>query len=118
MSDFYLFCLLAVLKIRKNLADPYFVAYALNSVGCYEQSQLFTRGATNFDLGLTRMVKIWLALPPMREQQDIVTYLDGETNKIDKLIDKARQSVELMKERRSALISAAVTGKIDVRQVA
>lgn len=105
----------AVLKLDKDLALPHFVAYALNSLGCYEQSQLYTRGATNQDLGLTRMIRILLALPPMEEQVSIVTFLDGKVAKLDELKRKAERAIELLKERRSALISAAVTGKIDVR---
>jgi restriction endonuclease S subunit len=54
--------------------------------------------------------------PPLIEQKAIAAFLDRETAKIDNLIGKANQSIDLMKERRSALISAAVTGKIDVRQ--
>lgn len=107
----------AVLKLHQHITLPHFVAYALNSIGCYEQSQLYTRGATNQDLGLTRMVKILLALPPKSEQSAIVTYLDVATAKIDSLTIEAKHAVRLLNERRSALISAAVTGKIDVRQL-
>lgn len=58
-----------------------------------------------------------LVIIPDEEQQAIADYLDVQTAKIDTLIDKARQVIELMKERRTALISAAVTGKIDVRGI-
>lgn len=57
-----------------------------------------------------------IVLPPIAEQQAITTFLDRENAKIDALIEKSRRSIELMKEHRSALISAAVTGKIDVRE--
>lgn len=60
---------------------------------------------------------IFLVLPPRQEQSAIVAFLDSETAKIDTLVGEARQAVSLLKERRSALISAAVTGKIDVRGV-
>ena len=50
------------------------------------------------------------------EQQQIVNYLDEKTSKIDTLIEKSNKSIELLKEKRTALISAAVTGKIDVRE--
>lgn len=56
--------------------------------------------------------------PPLEEQKQIASFLDAETSKIDTLIEKANQSIALLKERRSSLISAAVTGKIDVRGVA
>lgn len=105
----------AVLKIHAELVCPYFLAHSLNGTGCYEQSQLHTRGATNQDLGLTRMVKIWLALPPPTEQVAIVAYLDDQTAKFDSLVAEAQRAIELLKEHRSALISAAITGKIDVR---
>lgn len=54
-------------------------------------------------------------LPPMEEQQRIVAFLDRETARIDALIEKVEKSIELLREYRTALISAAVTGKIDVR---
>ena len=52
----------------------------------------------------------------LTDQRAIAECLDGETAKIDNLTAKAEQAIELMKERRTALISAAVTGKIDVRE--
>jgi len=105
----------AVLKLDREQVDPYYMAFSLNSAGCYEQSQLHTRGATNQDLGLTRMTKIWFALPPREEQTRICDFLNAELGNIDDLIAEATKVVALLSERRSALISAAVTGKIDVR---
>lgn len=50
------------------------------------------------------------------EEQDLITeYLDTQVIKFNKLIDNGGLAIELMQERRTALISAAVTGKIDVR---
>ncbi|MCB1986739.1 MAG: restriction endonuclease subunit S, partial [Nitrosomonas sp.] len=56
-----------------------------------------------------------LPVPPLTEQQSIATVLNREITKIEKLIAEAKRAIELLKERRAALISAAVTGKIDVR---
>jgi type I restriction enzyme S subunit len=56
--------------------------------------------------------------PPVEEQRSIATYLDRETARIDALIAKVREAIERLKELRTALISAAVTGKIDVRHTA
>lgn len=53
--------------------------------------------------------------PPLSEQAEISAFLDREIDKVDQLIGEADSVCELLKERRSALISAAVTGKIDVR---
>ena len=53
--------------------------------------------------------------PPAEEQQQIVNYLDKQTQKIDTTIEKETKRIELLKEYRQALISEVVTGKIDVR---
>ena len=61
-------------------------------------------------------IKAWkVVLPEMVEQIAIVEYLDKRLTEIDNLIDKANSAIQLMQERRTALISATVTGKIDVR---
>jgi type I restriction enzyme, S subunit len=59
-----------------------------------------------------------VAVPPQEEQHKIVDFLDSTTGRIDALIRQAGQLVDLLEERRTALISAAVTGKIDVRHLA
>jgi type I restriction enzyme S subunit len=56
-----------------------------------------------------------LPVPPLTEQTAIATFLDHETARIDSLISDAQEAITLLQERRTALISAAVTGKIDVR---
>ncbi len=61
------------------------------------------------------LYKYWFALPPLEEQEMICEYLDAELGRIDLLIAKAEQAISLQQEHRIALISAAVTGKIDVR---
>jgi type I restriction enzyme S subunit len=106
---------ISVLKIKPEIVDPYFLAFALNSVGCYEQSQLLTRGASNNDLGLTRMIKIWFVVPQLDEQVAIINFLNAESAKFDTLTLEAQRAIDLLQERRTALISTAVTGQIDVR---
>ena len=56
--------------------------------------------------------------PPMSEQRAIAAYLDRETARIDALAAKVQEAIERLRELRTALISAAVTGKIDVRETA
>jgi type I restriction enzyme S subunit len=57
-----------------------------------------------------------VVVPPPHEQDTIVTYLDEKCNYIDSLISKIDEGIDRLKEFRTALISAAVTGKIDVRE--
>lgn len=59
--------------------------------------------------------RIKITIPDLDEQIEIIKKLKGKLRVIDPLIGDAQQGVELFKERRTALISAAVTGKIDVR---
>ena len=60
----------------------------------------------------------WLVpLPSLNEQIAIVAFLDAEAVKLDALCVEANRTVALLKERRSALITAAVTGQIDVRNL-
>jgi type I restriction enzyme S subunit len=58
-----------------------------------------------------------LASPPREEQQVIAAFVGTETAMLDSLTTEAERAIELLQERRTALISAAVTGKIDVRNL-
>jgi type I restriction enzyme S subunit len=66
---------------------------------------------------MSDIANIPVLVPPLDEQQQIVCYLDSGAAKIDALIAKAQQAIALMREHRTSLIAAAVTGKIDVRGV-
>lgn len=70
-------------------------------------------GQPNLSQELLRSIRA--PVPPEKEQQAIADFLDRETAKIDALIAKVGEAIERLKEYRTALISAAVTGKIDVR---
>lgn len=70
-------------------------------------------GAKLLNQELIRNAK--LVLPPLAEQRAIAAFLDRECGRLDTLITEAERAIVLLKERRAALISAAVTGKIDVR---
>lgn len=72
------------------------------------------RSNTQANLNAGQVGAAWVPVPPVGEQQQIVAYLDAVTAKIDALIAKAERFIELSKERRAALITAAVTGQIEV----
>ena len=59
---------------------------------------------------------MFIVVPDVAEQAAIAAYLDAETAKLDALVDKVEEAVERLQEYRTALITAAVTGKIDVRK--
>lgn len=87
--DFSVWVHLAVLRIEKENLLPRYVELALNSPHCYEQSQLYTQGISNFDLGLTRMIKITLPLPPLPEQRRIV----AKVNELMSLCDRLEEQL-------------------------
>jgi len=89
----------------------------------YFQSDAFIQGMSNMinantqgNVGIGDLKEVQIALPDIHEQEAIVDELEVELTYLDGLVDEVKSSVGLMKERRSALISAAVTGKIDVRE--
>jgi type I restriction enzyme S subunit len=59
---------IALLKLNHNKVNPYWLENMLNSKYCYDQSQRYTHGITNQDLGLKRMVNIEIYIPPLSEQ--------------------------------------------------
>ena len=67
-------------------------------------------------LTATQLRHYRVAFPPEHQQRVIAAYLDRETTKIDALVAKVQDAIDRLKELRTALISAAVTGKIDVRE--
>lgn len=108
----------AVLKVKKSLVSPAYLAMVLNSLRCYEQAQLFTRGATNQDLGLGRMKGILFALPPLNEQEAVMVRVDAETADLRFAVRQATSEINLLREYRTRLIADVVTGKLDVREAA
>ncbi|WP_294043003.1 restriction endonuclease subunit S [Thiolapillus sp.] len=62
-----------------------------------------------------KLNEIQILFPTAEEQSAIAAFLDEKTTQVDQLIEKTQQSIDLLKEKRAALITAAVTGKIDVR---
>ena len=100
-----------------ELLNRYFT-FCMNSLhGKAEVSRLkFGFGKDNLNV---RDFKFFnTLLPSFDEQVDICSFLDAELLKFDGLVAQAERAIELLQERRTALISAAVTGKIDVREFA
>ena len=103
-------------RARAGIA-PRFLMWQLNSDVTYRQGQVDTVGATSPHVNVSTIANYVLTEPPFSEQGEIANYVDGATSEIDDLVSEARSTVELLQERRTALISAAVTGKIDVRHL-
>lgn len=83
--EFSVWVHLAVLKVPRDFVLPEYVVVALNSAHCYAQSQAYTHGTGNRDLGLTRMIQITLPLPPLAEQIHIVARMESFGQMIQEL---------------------------------
>jgi type I restriction enzyme S subunit len=96
-----------------KVANPKFYEPVLRCLFDYERRSisLIMQPSLRFD----DLDKFRVPLPPAEEQAEIASYLDAETAKLDALVGKVEEAVERLQEYRTALITAAVTGKIDVR---
>ncbi|MHA3885533.1 restriction endonuclease subunit S [Stutzerimonas degradans] len=94
---------------------PEFFMYQLNSVTTYRQGEVDTVGATAPHVNISTVINYCLMRPPIAEQREISQYLSKTLGGLDCLLGESLEMKGLLQERRSALISAAVTGKIDVR---
>ncbi|EPJ8737657.1 restriction endonuclease subunit S [Acinetobacter nematophilus] len=105
----------SLMGIRCFSLSPYYLLLLLNSTVEFQQRSNFTTGSVSANLSAENVMSYKFALPPIKEQIEIANNLKKVFEKYDKLILKAESAIQLMQERRTALISAAVTGKIDVR---
>lgn len=105
-----------IIRLRSECALPAFVGHAISSQPLQSQIFSFEAGSSREGLNFQQVRGLFLAVPPLPEQLAIADFLDRETAKIDALVAKVEQAIERFQEYRTALITAAVTGKIDVRQ--
>ena len=92
-----------------------FLKFLLLSISVKEQLGLMMTGSCQPNFGPTHLKEVRVAIPETNEQIVIIENIENNINKHDLLIEKAELAIQLLQERRTALISAAVTGKIDVR---
>jgi type I restriction enzyme S subunit len=102
------------LRPRTKSESPAFLYYTFLWAA---QTGVFNTGGTSTIAHLTgeQLRRYRFPKPPADEQVTIAGFLDRETAKLDTLTSEAQRAIDLLHERRTALISAAVTGRIDVR---
>ena len=104
------------LTLRADVIDGKFLGYFLTLPEGRGQIESDARGTSG------SMVKIsqehikdwWIPLPPLDEQVELVARIDRETGALDPMIAATERTIDLLNERRTALIAATVTGQIDV----
>ena len=103
-----------VLKSEISINFAYYVFLSQNTKNYFLNE---VTGTTIFNLSLKSIKNTFFPAPPLPEQQAIANFLDHKTKQIDQQKLKIQQAIDRLKEYRTALITNAVTGKIDVRQV-
>lgn len=103
---------LAHIRPSQNCSGA-FLGYAFAADGPRDQFQIEANGITRFGLGGDTIRCGVFPLPPLSEQRAIAKFLDRETEKIDTLVAKKEQLIALLKEKRAALITQAVTKGLD-----
>ena len=103
-------------RLETNKADPQFMAYAMSVTACSLAGSMavgVTRPRMNLSLTSGRVI----AFPPLEEQAEIADFLDAKTIDVQHMIERIEIAISNLTEYRTALITDAVTGKIDVRGV-
>jgi len=112
--EFSIFVSLCLIKLNKKL-DVHYAYYFFLTHEIREQIFGLIKQSTVINLHLDKIESFVFTVPPLEEQREIVQHLNDVLGKYDLQVAKAEKINNLLGERRTALISAAVTGKIDVR---
>ena len=100
--------------IRPREIDSGYCSWVLREHRFIEQIVANSNGVSYPAINATQIGELPITLPPIPEQRAIANYLDNKTARIDALSQRAETAIKLLNEYRTALINAAVTGKIDL----
>lgn len=109
---------LILFKVNPNKLSKGFLFYHFISDFGRAEQWSNTTGTTVFGIKASKLKATKITLPPLTEQKEIERHIERETKLFIEAESMASQAIKLLQERRIALISAAVTGQIDVRGVA
>lgn len=101
--------------LHPQLINPHFLFYSLSTSGFLEEVESHSTGVSYPAITATDLVNLSITLPPVAEQQAIADFLDAKTAKIDELISELTKQIDELTEYKQAVITEAVTGKVDVR---
>jgi type I restriction enzyme S subunit len=116
-TDFNIWSPLAAIRCNQG-SVPHFVLNFMRSKHFQEAVTLNWSFGTQQNIGMGVIENLACTVPPLAEQHAIAQILKSEAAKFDTLTTEAQRAIDLLQERRTALISAAVTGQIDVRGLA
>jgi type I restriction enzyme S subunit len=112
-----IFVSLCLLKLRKNILLPKFFASLFQTYAIEEQIAEGSKKNTVTNLHLNKICEFWIPVPPIDEQQIILDEINKAGQQIKKLIGSIELQIEKLQEYRRSLITAAVTGKLNIKEV-
>lgn len=101
-----------------TLYVPEYLMWVMNSRTTYAQASLDTLGSTSPHVNVVTIRNFQIPRPPLNEQDKVAAHLDAETTRLTEIRTRVRAAADLLEEYRAAMISAVVTGKIDVARFA
>lgn len=106
---------LVLYRVNSVHISPKYLAAFINSHPAQAYLSLVAQGSTMDGLNMRTIEELVVPVPPREEQQTLLLAIEKETTAIDRLLTEAKTSIALLQEHRAALITAVVTGKVDVR---
>jgi type I restriction enzyme, S subunit len=107
----------SVMLVRQGHFNSHWLCFAMNTRIVRFQVEVVQYGAAQEQFNISHAINFWSPTPPRGEQDEIAEFLVAESLRFDSLTAETQRAIDLLQERRTALISAAVTGQIDVRNV-
>ena len=111
-------CFTLVVSRPLNRNNAQYLSYLLNTTNVQHQFTIEGMGTAQINISVPIVQNAVICVPPLEEQSKIVACIDNDTRRLEHLINRIEHSVQYLIELRTALISAALTGKIDVRNEA
>ncbi len=107
-------------RAKADQFDSAYLVAALRAKACRAQIESSTNGASSSmqNIGQSVLRELWLAVPPLAEQQAIVTHIAQEARPLNKAIARLEREIELLLEYRTRVVTDIVTGQLDVRAAA
>lgn len=105
----------SVMLVKRGGFDSRWLCAVMNSRLVRQQVEVVQYGAAQKQFNIADAIEFWMFRPPLSEQAIIAEFVEEQSSIFDELAAESENSMAILQERRSALISAAVTGKIDVR---
>lgn len=114
-DEFGIWSPLAIIRVDERKISNRYMFQSIQSSLFRNQVETSWTFGTQPNIGMGALENLWIAIPPLNEQELIDEYLISELKNFDAIIAKTIHEIELLKEYKTALISEVVTGKVDVR---